>query len=306
MTFGRMDANLVLGYEFEKVDFQYTEKDVALYALGVGSGAGDPVDALELPFVYKHFFTDEMKVLPTFAVLFPASLVDQLLSLEALVFDPKLLLHGEQYLEICTPLPPRARVRSKSRISGLEDKGKAALLEVETVSSDADTGAALCINRSTCFLRGAGGFSAPSNQHLSKKSSPAIPPVPDRKADHVFEEPTQLSQALLYRLSGDYNPLHCDPEFAADAGFERPILHGLCSLGFAVRAVIRCCCGGEPESIRSVRARFLLHVFPGETLKTEMWIDGDEKRILFKSTVIERKRAVLMGVIQVAPTLSRL
>lgn len=297
-----MDPAKVLGHEFEETEMEYTERDVALYALGVGAAAANQCDPLELPLVYNHLFKDSFKVLPTFGVLLPASLVDQFLSLDGLVFNPALLLHGEQFLEVYRPLPPRAKVRSSSKVVGLADKGKAALLVVETLSRDAETGEPLCLNRTSAFLRGAGGFSQSQHGAAAAAGPPpyrgaAVPAPPaDRGPDFVHEDTTQLSQALLYRLSGDYNPLHSDPEFAAAAGFDRPILHGLCTLGFAVRAVIRRCCAGEPGGIRSLHARFLLHVFPGETIVTEMWAESAPPRVIFRCKTKERGLPVLTGV----------
>lgn len=294
-----MDPAKVLGYEFEETKCEYTERDVALYALGVGAAAADQCDPLELPLVYNHLFKDSFKVLPTFGVLFPASLVDQFLSLDGLVFNPALLLHGEQFLEIYRPLPPRAKVRSSSKVIGLADKGKAALLVVETLSHNAETGERLCLNRTSAFLRGAGGFAKSQPSAPAPYKGVPVPACPtDRGPDFTFEDRTQPSQALLYRLSGDYNPLHADPEFAAAAGFERPILHGLCTLGFATRAIVRCCCGGEPARVRALQARFLLHVFPGETIVTEMWADSSSSspsRVIFRCKTRERGSAVLTG-----------
>ncbi|KAG0590048.1 hypothetical protein KC19_1G067100 [Ceratodon purpureus] len=297
-----------------------SHRDVALYALGVGAGGADPCNPTELPFVYHPDGQSSIKVLPTFTVLYPFKFVEFMRDIPGLHYDPNLLLHGEQYIEIYQPIPANATIRNRVRISGLHDKGKAAVLEMETFSHLDDSGVLLCMNRNTIFLRGAGGFSTSgkpysylkrTNSSISSGVGPSTSTKQDpsrggRNPDHVFEDRTQPSQALLYRLSGDYNPLHSDPSYAKTAGFPRPILHGLCTLGYATRAVIASSCGGEPSLVQSVQGRFLLHVFPGETLITEMWKDEDQNRVDYKLKVKERNKVVLAGSITLRPTLSRL
>ncbi|KAM3758795.1 hypothetical protein ACB098_01G072200 [Castanea mollissima] len=198
--------------------------------------------------------------------------------------------NGEQFLQ----------VHNKVSLAGLHDKGKAAIIEYETKSYEKESGQLLCMNRSTVFLRGAGGFSKSSqpysysNYQTDKASTVKIP---ETHPFAVFEDSTQPSQALLYRLSGDYNPLHSDPMVAKIAGFSRPILHGLCTLGFAVRAIIKCICKGDPNLIKSITGRFLLHVYPGETLITEMWLD--DLRVIYQAKVKERNQTVLSGYVDV-------
>ncbi|XP_052732030.1 enoyl-CoA hydratase 2, peroxisomal isoform X2 [Vigna angularis] len=214
------------------------------------------------------------------------------------IYDPRLLLHGQQYIELYKPFPSSCQIHNKISLAGLHDKGKAAILEIETKSYEKDSGDLLCMNRTTVFLRGAGGFSKsskpfsytnyPSNQTSAVKIPESIP-------FSVFEDRTQPSQALLYRLSGDHNPLHSDPIIAKVAGFSQPILHGLCTLGFAVRAIIKCICRGDQDLIKSIAGRFLLHVYPGETLVTEMWLEG--LRVIYRTKVKERKRTVLSGFV---------
>ncbi|PKU62437.1 Enoyl-CoA hydratase 2, peroxisomal [Dendrobium catenatum] len=154
------------------------------------------------------------------------------------------------------------------------------------------------MNRSTIYLRGSGGFSK-SSKPYSYANYPAgqVSPssVPKNEPFAIYEDQTHQSQALLYRLSGDYNPLHSDPVVARIAGFNRPILHGLCTLGFAIRAIIRSICNGDPTAVRSIFGRFLLHVFPGESLITEMWIEGP--KVIYQTKVKERNKAVLSGYV---------
>jgi peroxisomal enoyl-CoA hydratase 2 len=169
--------------------------------------------------------------------------------------------------------------------------------------------------RITVFLRGAGGFStsSPPFSYSERKSQLNLTPLSkpsvlaqELPPDIVVEEQTHPSQALLYRLSGDYNPLHSDPSYAKAAGFPRPILHGLCTFGYATRAIIQFCCGGEPTLIQSVQGRFLLHVFPGETLVTEIWQNKKESVATFKLKVKERGKVVLSGTVRLHPSGSRL
>ncbi|OVA16012.1 MaoC-like domain [Macleaya cordata] len=275
-----VNPEAIISYEFPETLFTYTERDVALYALGVGACSGDAVDEKELKYVYHKNGQPFIQVLPTFAALFNSGTIQNFKTLPDLQFDPRLLLHGQQYIEIYNSLPSSACVS----LFKSDFPGKAAVVEVETTSYEKESGKLLCMNRLTAFLRGAGGFSKSSPPYsYSKYPADQILPVsiPKCQPFAVYEECTQQSQAciihdnaLLYRLSGDYNPLHSDPMIATVAGFSRPILHGLCTLGFAVRAIIKCACNGEPTMVKSILGRFLLHVYPGETLITEMWLEG--------------------------------
>jgi peroxisomal enoyl-CoA hydratase 2 len=290
------NPDLLLSFKFPETKRAYTERDVAIYNLGIGACSQDAVDADELKYTYHENGQQFIKVLPTFASIFSMGVYLQ--DMPGLQFDPRLLLHGQQYIEMYKPLPPSATIQNKLSLAGLHDKGKAAVLEVETKSYDMESGELLCMNRTTVFLRGAGGFSK-SSPPFSYSNYPtdqvATVKIPKSKPFTVFEEPTQPSQALLYRLSGDYNPLHSDPIVAKIAGFSRPILHGLCSMGFAVRAVIKSMCRGDPNMVKIIFGRFLLHVYPGETLITEMWLEGS--RVIYQVKVKERNRAVLTGYV---------
>lgn len=309
-TIPLIDPEEVLAHKMTQEQFSYTERDVVLYALGVGACADDPCDSKELEYVYSEEGQHAVKVLPTFAVLFSLRLLDRLLTIPGLHFLPSMLLHGEQYLEIYKSLPTSGEVVSQSRISQLYDKEKAAVLEIETLCKESQSGEVLCLSRFTVFLRGAGGFSKSKSKLFSyDKRSPSLRPLvklpvlPSKTAAvTTHEERTQPNQALLYRLSGDYNPLHSDPEVAKIAGFPRPILHGLCSLGFAVRAVIKHFCGGDPTLVQCIQGRFMLHVFPGETPITKMWREDDTERIYFLCNVKERSRPVLSGVVSLKPS----
>ncbi|XP_034677161.1 enoyl-CoA hydratase 2, peroxisomal [Vitis riparia] len=299
------DPNLLISHKFPEVTYSYSERDVILYALGVGACARDAVDENELKYVYHQDGQQFIQVLPTFAALFATASFD--FQLPGLEYDPRLLLHGQQYIEIHKSFPSSVCIQNKASISGLHDKGKAAIVEIEIESYEKESGELLCKNRMTTYLRGAGGFSK-SSEPYSYSKYPNQPvsavKVPKSQPFVVFEDCTQPSQALLYRLSGDYNPLHSDPGVAKIAGFSRPILHGLCTLGFAVRAIIRCICRGDPNMVKNVQARFLLHVYPGETLITEMWLQG--LRVVYQTKVKERSRTVLSGYVDLSRLASSL
>ncbi|XP_008781243.1 enoyl-CoA hydratase 2, peroxisomal [Phoenix dactylifera] len=294
-----VDPELVISHKFPETSFSYTERDTALYALGIGACAGDAMDEKELKYVYHRDGQRFIQVLPTFGALFPFQKKKGTLDdVPGMQFDQRLLLHGQQYMEIYRPFPSSGCILNKVAIAGLHDKGKATIIEIETTSYIKESGEALCMNRSTIYLRGAGGFSK-SSPPYSYTTYPANQvsrvSVPKYKPSMVYEDCTHQSQALLYRLSGDYNPLHSDPVIAQVAGFTRPILHGLCTLGFAVRAIIKSFCNGEPTAVKSIFGRFLLHVYPGETLVTEMWLEGP--RVIYQTKVKERNRVVLSGYV---------
>lgn len=279
-----VDLSLALGHQFTPKEYAYTECEVSLYALSVGA-ARDPLDPDELKLVYElngaGFFP-----LPTFAVIFPFVVMDQLMSVPGLIYNPMLLLHGEQYLELKRPLPAAAVITNHAHISQIYDKGSGALVVVDIHSVD-EHGEEIAFNQTSVFLRGIGGFGG------ARGPSGKINLPPERPPDVVHEDQTLPNQALLYRLSsGDGNPLHADPQFAALGGFERPILHGLCTLGFASRAVLKHFCHNDPARFRSMKVRFAGHVFPGETLVTEMW-QMSEDRIVLRTQVAERGTTVL-------------
>jgi 3-hydroxyacyl-CoA dehydrogenase/3a,7a,12a-trihydroxy-5b-cholest-24-enoyl-CoA hydratase len=204
-----IDVQQVLGYEFEATAFNYTDREIILYALGVGAGK-NPLDLQELAFVYEGS-AQGFRALPTFAVLFPGSMFQQLLKVPGIKFNLMKLLHGEQYLEILKPLPTSAQITSWGKISQVYDKGSGALIAIDVNSQDA-SGDLVAFNRITLFIRGIGGFGGergPSTRDLNE--------APEREPDAVWQESIPENQALLYRLSGDRNPLHADPDMAAVA-----------------------------------------------------------------------------------------
>jgi acyl dehydratase len=245
------------------VERSWSSKDCLLYALGVGAGLE------ELEFATEK----QQKVLPTMAVVLGARGAVPLEKIGA--FNPAMLVHGEQAIELARPLPPDGTLKTTGKIVGLYDKGKGALVVSEAESVDAATGELLFRTRSSAFIRGAGGFGGDRGP-----SGPSYE-LPARKADHEITYQTRPDQALLYRLSGDRNPLHSDPEFAKLAGFPRPILHGLCTYGFTGRVLLHALCGGDPARFKSMEGRFSKPVFPGEALTIKMWVDGT--RCLFQT-----------------------
>jgi 3-hydroxyacyl-CoA dehydrogenase/3a,7a,12a-trihydroxy-5b-cholest-24-enoyl-CoA hydratase len=278
-----IDVDEALGYEQPPVTSTYDERDLAIYALGVGA-AKDPLDAKELPYVYE-MSGDGFKMVPTFAVA-PAlkaifDLAKEGKQVPGLHYGFDRVLHGEQYTELRAPWPTHGKLTHKIKIKDIFDKGKGALV-VSAITTTDDAGATLAYNEVTTFVRGAGGWGGERGPNADVN----VPPT--RAPDAVVEEKTSPNQALLYRLSGDWNPLHADPSFAKNFGFERPILHGLCTFGFAARHVIaKFAPGADPRFFKSIKVRFANSVIPGETLVTEMWRES-ETRVVFQTKIKER------------------
>jgi acyl dehydratase len=254
-----------------------------LYAVGVGAGLGDPLQELE--FTTENCAGIEQRVLPTFGVLVAQAPTARSLG----DFDRAMLVHAEQSVELHRPLPVAGAARTTSTVTGIYDKGSGALVVTENVALDAATGDPLVTSRSGIFIRGEGGFGGP------RGTEPAWQ-LPDRAPDHQVVRETRPEQALLYRLSGDRNPLHVDPKFAARGGFSQPILHGLCTYGVTGRALLRAVCDGDPGRFRAMSGRFSRPVLPGEPLTVLVWLQDDGETALFQTTgkdgavVIDRGR----------------
>jgi acyl dehydratase len=267
--------------------FSFDEKDAMLYALGIGMAA-DPMDAEELKFVYER----ELKVVPTAATVLGAGARGAGAAPEMpsghrpSQINFLMVVHGEQKIELHRPLPTSGTFTTESRTIGAFDKGegKGAVLINETTWTD-EAGHRVATLTGSTFARGDGGFGGPSD------GAPVPHPTPDRPADMSLDFATRPDQALLYRLNGDRNPLHSDPEVAAKAGFPRPILHGLCTYGVTCRAILQGITGYDPEPILSHQARFSAPVFPGDTITVDLWRDG--KEVAFEARVKDRGVTVI-------------
>jgi len=265
--------------------FSYGDKDVMLYALGIGLGA-DPMDEAELAFVYEK----GLKAVPTAATVLAGRGQAEPLPTKAghRPSQPNrlMLVHGEQKVELHRPLPPAGTFTTESRTIGAYDKGKdkGAVLVNQTTWKD-ERGAVVATLTGSSFCRADGGFGGPAD------GQPEPHQVPARKPDLSVDIATRPDQALLYRLNGDRNPLHSDPESARKSGFPRPILHGLCTYGISCRAVLAAVTGYDPDPVASHQARFSAPVFPGDTVTVDLWRDGRE--ISFEARVKAREATVI-------------
>ncbi len=262
-----IDREKAIGASLGETESAYTKDDVILYHLGVGAGV-PATDPKELEYTYEK----NLKVLPSFVVVAGSRNRGRgsgrgLTEIPGVSFNMAMMLHGEQDIEIHRQLPTEASQKTESRIADVFDKGKAALLIMESKTRD-ENDEPLYTTRSSLFIRGEGGFGGPSGPKAANQA-------PDRPADGVIESKTLPQQALLYRLNGDKNPLHADPEFAKMGGFDQPIIHGLCSYGIACKAVVDGALDGDTERVARYQARFAGVAFPGETYLTSFWRAGD-------------------------------
>jgi acyl dehydratase len=273
------DHRRILDWPFAEIVNTYVRRDVMLYALGLGLGF-NPTDPGELRYVYEK----GLEVFPTMPVVLghPGSWMSD----PATGIDMVKVLHAEQHLEIHRPLPLEGSTVARNRVLDVIDKGagKGVLIVMERRLHDQASGELLCTQKSIAMARGNGGEGGTGNP------GPTPHPVPERSPDAVVDIGTATQAALLYRLSGDYNPVHADPAVAARAGFSAPILHGLASYGVAARAVLKAF-GGEGRSLRSIGVRFSAPVYPGETIRTELW--NEDGVVSFRARVLQRDALVL-------------
>lgn len=252
-----LDRNLV-GREFGPATFSWTSRDTLLYALGVGAGQEDALQ--ELAFTTENSGGIAQQVLPSYAVL----LMQNTARAELGDIDHTRLVHAGQAFTLARPLPPQGSVVVRNQVTGIYDKGSGALVETQATARDAATNEVLATSTSSVFIKGEGGFGGdrgPSEKH----------PAPDRAPDFDKTFQTRADQALIYRLSGDRNPLHSDPAFAARGGFERPILHGMCTYGITARLLLHAFCDSDPARVAGMKARFTKPVLPGDALRIQGW-----------------------------------
>ena len=244
----------------------WTSKDALLYAVGIGAGTD------ELQYTTENTKDIDQKVFPTFAVIVGGGGIPMR---EVGSFNPALMVHGEQGIELLREIPAEGEIESVGECTAIYDKGSAAVLEFTSESKNIATGEVLLRTRTSLFCRGEGGWGG--DRGPSEKIR-----FPDRVPDQQVSYATREDQALTYRLSGDRNPLHSDPSFSAMGGFEKPILHGLCTYGFTGRGLLNALCDGDAGRFKSMNARFSKPVIPGDTLTVSMWVDGSEA--LFRTT----------------------
>ena len=275
-----LDPERLLALDIPEIVHPYSAKDTILYALGIGLGQ-DPTDERQLRFVLE----DGLQALSSMVCVLahpPFWIRDHVKDVDWLK-----VVHGEQSYRLHAPLPPAGTIRSKLRVRDVFDKGegKGVLLVSERTLADAETGERIATVTHSAFCRGEGGFSG------SARKSPPAPTLPARAPDMICDLPTRPETALLYRLSGDLNPLHAVPSYARDAGYEKPILHGLATFGIAGHAILRIMCAYEPDRIVAMQGRFSAPVYPGETVRTEIWQDG--AIVSFQARAVERDAIVI-------------
>ncbi|WKV74309.1 MaoC family dehydratase N-terminal domain-containing protein [Streptomyces sp. PCS3-D2] len=275
-----IDAARALAADPRQGDIGWDHKDIQLYHLGLGAGlpATDPEEL-------RYTLESKLHVLPSFATVAGAGMA-MLGGLAApgIEVDLAHVLHGGHSIELHRPIPVTGRATSSSKVAAVYDKGKAAVIVLRSEVADAD--GPLWTSDAQIFVRGEGGFGGERGPSVKGE-------LPGRDPDRVEERHVREDQGLLYRLSGDWNPLHADPEFAKLAGFDRPILHGLCSYGMTLKAVVDTALGGDVSRVRTYRTRFAGIVFPGETLRIRMW--QETGRVLVSVTAVERDDAPVLA-----------
>ncbi|KLO26967.1 3-alpha,7-alpha,12-alpha-trihydroxy-5-beta-cholest-24-enoyl-CoA hydratase [Mycolicibacter heraklionensis] len=280
-----IDLKAALGAEFGATEFSWTATNVQLYNLALGAGS-DPMDPRELSYVVDG----KPQVLPTFGCV--AASFNEVdppkVSWPGVEIDLAKILHASEKVTVPAPLPPSGSARAISRIVEVWDKGKAAVVVLETSVTSTD-GTPLWTQHRSIFARGEGGFGGERGPSTSSE-------LPDRAPDFEIDIPVSPQQALLYRLCGDRNPLHSDPAFAAAAGFDRPILHGLCTYGMTCKAAVDTALDGDAGAVRSFGARFAGVVFPGETLRARLWKDGD--RLVGNVVAPSREDAAILNDVE--------
>lgn len=246
-----------VGTQGEPFVVSWNSKDCLLYAVGIGAGAND------LAFTTENSIDVKQQVYPTFPVIITRDPGSPMRNIGT--FNPAMLVHGQQAVTLHRPVPVEGSARMVTRITGIYDKGKGAVVATEQVAVDANDGSPMFTLNSSAFIRGEGGWGGDRGPGGDKN----VPP--SRAADHTVTYATSPDQAYVYRLSGDRNPLHSDPKFAAMGGFDRPILHGLCTYGFTGRALLKSLCDNDAARFTHIEGRFASPVFAGESLTISIW-----------------------------------
>ena len=284
-----VDVSKALGKVISDKEFHFTNEICMLYALAIGFNR-DPLNEEEFKFTYE--LDDDYTTFSTMAVLGITTFGYELLQLPGFPpYDPSSLLHGEQILEIKQPVVPDTIARCVATIEDVADKGKGTVLTIRLDITDKDTQELLAIGYMRFFIKGLGGFGYKGTFATNYSE------IPDRTPDEIAECPTDKNQALIYRLCGDINSLHVDPNIASMVGFEAPILHGLCTYGIVARAIYTQYCDGDPSLIKSVNSRFTSHVYPGETIVVEMYKEGS--KVIFSAKTKERELQVCIGFVEI-------
>lgn len=277
-----IDPEIAIGAELDELTFSWTPSDVLRYHLALGAGT-NPTDEKELRYTYER----DLRVLPTFATVAANLRIydPPAVSFPGVEVDLAKVVHGTQKVSVHRPIPVEGKAIARTRIVDVHDKGKAAVILNETTVAEPD-GGPLWTAWSSIFARGEGGFGG-------KRGSSEKVGLPDREPDAVIDTPTLPQQALLYRLCGDRNPLHADPGFARAAGFDVPILHGLCTYGIVAKAITDALLDADVTQVASFSARFAGIVLPGESLRTRVWRDGS--RLLVTTTAPDRDHAPVLS-----------
>ncbi|MBN3510709.1 MaoC family dehydratase [Mycolicibacterium nivoides] len=283
-----IDLDKALGAELEPIEFSWTSSDIQLYHLGLGAGA-DPMDAREL----SYLVDDTPQVLPTFGNVAVSFHMTEPPKVQFPGIDIELskVLHASEAVSVPGPIPTSGTAKSVQRFTEIWDKGKAAVIVSESTVTD-ESGKVLWTTKRSIFARGEGGFGGERGPATSAE-------LPDRAPDIEISLPTLPQQALLYRLCGDRNPLHSDPAFAAAAGFDRPILHGLCTYGIGCKAIVDNLLDGDVSQVASYGARFAGVVFPGETLQANIW--KEDGKFIGVLTAPSRDNAVVLSGVELVP-----